>query len=234
MVRTRRRQKNTFPFFELPPELRNMVYGLLLGNSRFSSYTTRLGTNELTRITSTGNLGIFLPRLRFHRSPPLIRVSRQMRLEYGSLFFNITEFDLTSSYRASTNLEMVCKFLEGIGEIVRANIKKIKIDWWMDAWMTTHSIKLKHELQIYDGFIQHFINVLLTYQKLETLEIHVPNKRALSVSKFKKHLFDWACGFAHLRNLKDKMEGLTLDVFTKHKALLQWLDLEDPERRKVE
>jgi hypothetical protein len=112
LAKKREREKNPFPFLQLPNEVRNMVYDCL-----FISPEHYIGRNM------TSYIG-FLKSFYVYRNVSFIRTCRQIYQETESMFFACNGFVF---HRSS----LLQRFLEGIGPKRRRMLTKLRFNWEM-------------------------------------------------------------------------------------------------------
>ncbi|KAF2817032.1 uncharacterized protein BDZ99DRAFT_564841 [Mytilinidion resinicola] len=214
MVTTRCRRKHTFPFFELPRELRDMIYDVVFGDEvdqvsardkrddDFNYTQTGVHPRQLKKDAPIGATGFFLPRRGNFR---VLEVNRQMRLEFAPLVFQRMLMNLRTLSRMNNDLQLTCSFLKGIGEFGRANIRgKGFRTGWSDP-------DLSAELS----------NLLMSCPKLWLVNVKIPERKGLGSSVLKPVYFGRACGLECLRSLFGIITDMSVD--TTNAPLKKWL-----------
>lgn len=190
LAASRRHRSKTFPFFDLPAELRVRIYELVLPDANGYVYVTCIHPGQVGTHPPHGVTGFFVPRA----GPfDFLSVNHQMRSEFAVPFFRKIHFDLAKESAFASDLEKVLCFLQGIGEIGRSNIESLAFVWWMESWRTDHSASQKLAADV--------SRLIKACERLALLDISIPARKGLGSNKLKPCHFGAACGFSYLRSL---------------------------------
>lgn len=209
LAASRRHRSKTFPFFDLPAELRVRIYEFVLSERDGYGYVTCIHPDQVGTHAPHGVTGFFVPRA----GPfDFLSVNHQMRSEFAVPFFRAVDFDLAKQSAFASDLEKVLCFLQGIGEIGRSNIESLSFVWWMESWRTDHSASQKLAADV--------SKLIKACKRLEFLGISIPKRKGLGSHKLRSCHFGAACGFSHLRSLHD-IRGISID--SPNWKLSEWL-----------
>ncbi|KAF2503199.1 hypothetical protein BU16DRAFT_612740 [Lophium mytilinum] len=232
-ISTHGRRKHTFPFFELPAELRNMVYGWVLENEsyEFCGYKMRLclfrarGLGHSGTVSNiappTGAAGFFLPHDGRFRC---LDVNRQIRSEFAPLAIERTTFVLAKGCSNSlyNDLELACAFINGIGEIGRANITAIDLGWWTSEWHVNKHFSPRSTAWFKSGFSKALTKLLKSCPRLRWLDVTIPYRCGLGSGTLKPNDYSWACGLENLRSLCGFVPHVNI-ISKDNEPLKNWL-----------
>ncbi|KAF2490158.1 hypothetical protein BU16DRAFT_566186 [Lophium mytilinum] len=210
-------KRGEFPFMKMPPELRIMVYKILMAQDSKSDDTYEAIrdpwwnlSRERTRggaVMSRKNGGFMIPgflmksrtwvagdfqKLYLGSARPLLGLNKKMRVEVGQLVFQTKKFDLTS-----LTIETTCEWLLDIGEIGRQNIKNLAIEWWSPVWSSGRRDRLIRPLDAAADLVE----LLASCPHIDYLEVRLPYGNGLGRSRVKPHHFNTYCDLKLLRTV---------------------------------
>jgi hypothetical protein len=184
----------TFRFFDLPLELREMIYGILLESS--DCYDEQQGIqgtlpSKPNRVIPISNVRLSLRSPTRSGSPHLLHVSRQVRSEAGKLYFGSKQFEIyinpDHSICAQTEVQMWLKTI--VGDFA-AHLRDV-------------SVHLIHDARRYN---RHYTTIHAQFGQSHGLQITVSTQScnyALDVHRrgIPRHFFDLP---AYVADLEEK------------------------------
>lgn len=137
--RSKARWPGHFRFFDLPAELRDLIYE----HAGIGTAPTKAHVVDVSRIQSKNAN---------HRLPPILRANRQIRDEAGALYFNSGSFKFINY---NLKLDQLIAYLKIIGQSNRerlANNSKVSIGFSV-SWTT---LSLQEQGRIREGHGNHY------------------------------------------------------------------------------
>ncbi|KAF2490208.1 hypothetical protein BU16DRAFT_621871 [Lophium mytilinum] len=169
----------TFPFFDLPTELRLLVYHFVLEAN--NTGWMRMYYPALPK-GSPNQPGSDLRPLGIVQK--LLWINQHIRTEVSNEVFRHVEcisFSNLGGYRKQHDLDIVRGVLEGIGESGRENIRQVTfLPWWIPSWddQSQRNSDLSAAIEV--------VRLLKACTNLETLMIRIPFEKVLTRSNFNK------------------------------------------------
>ncbi|KAF2802605.1 uncharacterized protein BDZ99DRAFT_527333 [Mytilinidion resinicola] len=229
-------KRGEFPFMKMPPEIRIIVYKMLMSKDdpyddtyeavhdlwcNSSRENTRRGA-VMSRSKGSFMIPGFILKSRtwvngqyedhyLGNARSLLALNKTMRAEVGQLVFQTMKFDLTS-----LTVETICEWLLDIGDIGRHNIKNLSIEWWSPTWGSGSRDHLVRPLDAAADLVE----LLASCAALRYLGVRLPYGNGLGRSRVKPHHFNTHCDLALLRTVTGAKR---VRVESPNPALTRWL-----------